>query len=90
MLRCCHCLFAVLLVLGLNFTLLAQDPIVPAGAKVELLFESHGLTEGCTVKFTGSPPRKHPGGATPASVVSCAIEEAGRGPTRRGRSTSHS
>ncbi|MFN0021252.1 MAG: SMP-30/gluconolactonase/LRE family protein [Pirellulaceae bacterium] len=46
-----HCLFSLsfgLVMLASALVALAQDPIVPEGAKVELLFESKGLTEGCT------------------------------------------
>ncbi|MCE9525928.1 MAG: SMP-30/gluconolactonase/LRE family protein [Planctomycetales bacterium] len=48
MLRCFVSSLVVFLVYSSAILSHAQDPIVPAGAKVELLFESHGLTEGCT------------------------------------------
>lgn len=48
MLRSFFCLLAALFALGFIHSTRAADPIVPEGAKVELLFESHGLTEGCT------------------------------------------
>ena len=50
--RRCFVFAAALLVVCLTSAIIAQD-IVPAGAKVELLFESHGLTEGCTVAPDG-------------------------------------
>lgn len=53
-LRPIACSLAVSLVLLFtSFPSRGQDPIVPTGAKVELLFESHGLTEGCSVAPDG-------------------------------------
>ncbi len=48
MLRSSLCLLAAFVAIGFIPSARAADPIVPEGAKVELLFESRGLTEGCT------------------------------------------